>query len=256
MCELLGMSANVPTDICFSFTGLMQRGGITGRHQDGWGIGLYEGKACRLFHDPNPSAWSEIAALIRNYAIKTENAIAHIRLANRGKVCLANTHPFTRELWGQTWLFAHNGQLKGIKKQELQYYHCVGTTDSEHAFCWLMDRIRKKFPKKPKQYKPVFRYIKKLAEQLNAMGVFNFMLSDSQYFYAFCSNRLSWITRKHPFGTARLIDTGEVIDFSEHTTAGDVVTIITSLPLTSDEKWVQMSPGEFLVFRNGKKVNY
>ncbi len=30
MCELLGMSANVPTDICFSFTGLMQRGGNTG----------------------------------------------------------------------------------------------------------------------------------------------------------------------------------------------------------------------------------
>jgi len=27
MCELLGMSANVPTDIVFSFTGLMQRGG-------------------------------------------------------------------------------------------------------------------------------------------------------------------------------------------------------------------------------------
>ncbi|PXB97058.1 hypothetical protein CW299_09520, partial [Pseudomonas aeruginosa] len=24
MCELLGMSANVPTDIVFSFTGLMQ----------------------------------------------------------------------------------------------------------------------------------------------------------------------------------------------------------------------------------------
>ncbi|HHU9898230.1 TPA: class II glutamine amidotransferase, partial [Escherichia coli] len=24
MCELLGMSANVPTDICFSFTGLVQ----------------------------------------------------------------------------------------------------------------------------------------------------------------------------------------------------------------------------------------
>ena len=23
MCELLGMSANVPTDICFSFTGLV-----------------------------------------------------------------------------------------------------------------------------------------------------------------------------------------------------------------------------------------
>ena len=35
MCELLGMSANVPTDICFSFTGLVQRGGGTGPHKDG-----------------------------------------------------------------------------------------------------------------------------------------------------------------------------------------------------------------------------
>lgn len=38
MCELLGMSANVPTDICFSFTGLVQRGGGTGPHKDGWGL--------------------------------------------------------------------------------------------------------------------------------------------------------------------------------------------------------------------------
>ena len=38
MCELLGMSANVPTDICFSFAGLMRRGGQTGPHADGWGI--------------------------------------------------------------------------------------------------------------------------------------------------------------------------------------------------------------------------
>ena len=44
VCELLGMSANVPTDICFSFTGLMQRGGKTGPHKDGWGIVFYHGK--------------------------------------------------------------------------------------------------------------------------------------------------------------------------------------------------------------------
>ncbi|GAB55710.1 glutamine amidotransferase [Glaciecola punicea ACAM 611] len=29
MYELLGMSANVPTDICFSFAGLLERGGRT-----------------------------------------------------------------------------------------------------------------------------------------------------------------------------------------------------------------------------------
>ena len=45
MCELLGMSANVPTDIYFSFAGLVRRGGETGPHGDGWGIAFYDGKA-------------------------------------------------------------------------------------------------------------------------------------------------------------------------------------------------------------------
>lgn len=63
MCELLGMSANVPTDICFSFTGLMLRGGKTGPHKDGWGITFYEGKGFRTFKDPEPSAQSPIARL-------------------------------------------------------------------------------------------------------------------------------------------------------------------------------------------------
>ncbi len=45
MCELLGMSANVPTDICFSFTGLVQRGGGTGPHKDGWALPFTKVKA-------------------------------------------------------------------------------------------------------------------------------------------------------------------------------------------------------------------
>ena len=55
MCELLGMSANVPTDICFSFTGLVQRGGGTRPHKDGWGITFYEGKGCRTFKIHSPA---------------------------------------------------------------------------------------------------------------------------------------------------------------------------------------------------------
>ena len=65
MCELLGMSANTPTDICFSFAGLAKRGGKTGPHRDGWGIAFYEEKGCRLFHDPNPSAESELSELVK-----------------------------------------------------------------------------------------------------------------------------------------------------------------------------------------------
>ena len=49
MCELLGMSANVPTDLRFSFTGLMRRAGATGRHADGFGIVFHDGNGCRAF---------------------------------------------------------------------------------------------------------------------------------------------------------------------------------------------------------------
>lgn len=109
MCELLGMSANVPTDICFSFTGLIQRGGKTGPHRDGWGIVFYEGKGFRTFKDPNPSCDSKIAELVQSYPIKSCAVISHIRQANRGEVSLVNTHPFTREIWGRYWTYAHNG---------------------------------------------------------------------------------------------------------------------------------------------------
>ncbi len=252
MCELLGLNANVPTDICFSFAGLVQRGGRTGPHSDGWGISLYEGRCSRAFHDPRPSVASEIANLIEHYAIKSEIIISHIRKANRGKVCLANTHPFTRELWGCSWTFAHNGQLKGIKKRALVYYSPVGTTDSEHAFCWMLDQIRKKFSQRPAKADRLWRLLNQLALELNETGVFNFLLSDSYNLYAFCSNKMCWVTRQAPFGKARLVDTGKIVDFSQETTPNDVVTVIASRPLTDDEAWNKMARGEFNVFREGE----
>lgn len=254
MCELLGLNANVPTDICFSFKGLVQRGGKTGPHKDGWGISLYEGRGSRSFHDPRPSVASEIAELIQRHAIKSKIIISHIRQANRGKVCLENTHPFSRELWGCSWVFAHNGQLSGIKQRPLKYYQPIGTTDSEYAFCWMMDQIRKKFPEKPKDNKALWGTIHKLAKDINQLGVFSFLLSDSRFLYAYCTNNMCWITRRHPFGKARLIDTGEIINFKEHTTEKDIVTVIASRALTDDEDWNIMEKGEFKVFSNGCSI--
>ena len=99
MCQLLGMNANVPTDICFSFTGFRQRGGATDHHADGWGIGFFEDAGCRLFIDTEPSADSPIAALVSAYPIRSHHVIAHIRKATQGLVRLQNTHPFQREIY-------------------------------------------------------------------------------------------------------------------------------------------------------------
>ncbi len=254
MCELLGMSANTPTDICFSFAGLMRRGGQTGPHRDGWGIAFYEGNGSRVFHDPLASAESEIARLISEYSIKSRIVISHIRQANRGRVCLENTHPFTRELWGRSWTFAHNGQLRGIKQYPLRHYKPIGTTDSEYAFCLILDRIRRRFPQAPRSSRQLRQYIGKLAAELGKLGIFNFLLSDSRDLFAYCSTSLCWITRRAPFGPARLIDEDMTVDFKEETTPNDIVTVIATRPLTNNEDWNIMQPGELTVFRQGLPV--
>lgn len=252
MCELLGMSANVPTDICFSFAGLMQRGGGTGPHKDGWGIAFYEGKGVRCFHDPNPSVDSKIANLVKEHPIKSHVVISHIRQANVGDICLENTHPFQRELWGFIWTFAHNGQLdNALFSLPLSYYHPVGSTDSEYAFCWLLGQLRTRFPEQPDDFNEVSDFIHTCCETLRGLGVFNMLLTESTHLFAFCGSKLSWITRKAPFGEARLTDCDVTVDFVQETKPGDIVTVIATVPLTTNEAWVALKPGELVTFVKG-----
>ncbi|SHO58559.1 class II glutamine amidotransferase [Vibrio quintilis] len=254
MCELLGMSANVPTDICFSFTGLIQRGGKTGPHRDGWGITFYEGKGFRTFKDPKPGYQSAIARLVQNYPIKSKAVISHIRQANRGEVNLENTHPFTRELWGKFWTFAHNGQLSGFEGMDTGNHRPVGQTDSELAFCWLLKKLDDAYPSPPEDMGDVYRFIASCCDQLRGMGVFNMLLTDGEHVMTYCTNHLYWITRKAPFGKATLIDEDVEINFQEETSPEDVVTVIATQPLTANEAWNRMKPGEYSVFHGGELI--
>ncbi|EIE5864693.1 class II glutamine amidotransferase [Vibrio alginolyticus] len=254
MCELLGMSANVPTDICFSFTGLMQRGGRTGPHRDGWGITFYEGKGFRTFKDPKPSCESKIAELVQNYPIKSRAVVSHIRQANRGGVNLENTHPFTRELWGRYWTFAHNGQLSGYQDLHTGRHRPVGETDSELAFCWLLKQMEDRYPEPPKDMESVFLYVAKCCDELREKGVFNMLLSDGEYVMTYCTNHLYWITRRAPFGKAALLDEDVEINFQEETTPHDIVFVIATQPLTGNEAWQRMKPGEYGLFHLGELV--
>ena len=251
MCELLGMSANVPTDVRFSFAGLARRGGGTGPHRDGWGIAFYEGRGARAFHDPQPSADSEIARLLRHYDVKSRIVIAHVRRANRGRVALENTHPFTRELWGRAWTFAHNGQLKAVKKLPLGAFRPIGTTDSEHAFCWLLEQLRARFPELPprRTLEPV---LSDLMGRLSSLGVFNVLLSEGRCLYTFCNKTLYYVERRAPFGTATLIDEDLQVDFSKVTTPDDRVAVVASAPLTRDETWAALPLGRLIVFCDGR----
>jgi predicted glutamine amidotransferase len=245
------MNCNVPTDIVFSFTGFAQRGGRTDTHHDGWGIAFFEGAGVRHFVDHEAAVASPIAELIKRYPIKSINVIAHIRKATQGQVALENCHPFVREMWGRYWVFAHNGDLKEFQPVLDGPFRPVGNTDSEHAFCFLMQELRKRFGDTPPAMPELRAAIAELVAGIARHGTFNMMLSDGTALFAHCSTKLCYVVRKHPFVTCSLADEDLSVDFSQVTTPNDRVAIIVTAPLTTNEQWTEFAPGELKVFIDG-----
>lgn len=253
MCQLLGMNCNVPTDIVFSFTGFATRGGKTDVHNDGWGIAFFEGAGVRHFVDYQAAIESPVAELIKRCPIKSRNVIAHIRKATQGRVALENCHPFVRELWGRYWVFAHNGDLKNFSPRLDGPFHPVGTTDSELAFCYILQELRSRFATMPPL--PVLsEAMRELTQEVASHGVFNMLLSDGSALFAHCATSLYYVVRQFPFTQAQLKDEDLMVDFSEVTTPSDRVAVIVTQPLTSNEVWVPFAAGELKIFVDGVPI--
>ena len=276
MCQLLGMNCNAPTDITFSFRSFAQRGGNTDHHADGWGIAFFEGnddsgnqadrdrdkdrdKGLRHFVDHQSACLSPVAELIGRYPIKSRNVISHIRKATQGRVALENCHPFVRELWGRYWVFAHKGDLKGFAPRLHGSFKPVGSTDSELAFCWIMQELAKSHADVPTVAELTLT-LRELTAAIAPYGTFNFLLSNGQALWAHASTRpdsqrLYYLERKHPFAHATLSDEDVSVDFADHTKVTDKVAVVVSAPLTTNEAWTAFAPGALLVFKSGVRVS-
>lgn len=251
MCQLLGMNCNVPTDIIFSFSKFVPRGGLTDHHKDGWGIAFFDGPCARHFVDQRPAIDSPLAELVQRWPIKSTNVIAHIRKATQGEVTLENCHPFTRELWGRYWVFAHNGNLKDFHPVLDGSFHPVGTTDSERAFCYLLQEMRREFGPEAPSSSDLTWFLQHHCHELAQYGTFNMLFSDGKAMYVHCSTDLHYIVRQPRFAHATLHDDELDVAFTTPVGPQDKVAIIATAPLTSDEIWCQMPPGQFMVFVDG-----
>ena len=230
------------------------RGGRTDTHHDGWGIAFFEGAGVRHFVDHQAAVESPVAELIKRYPIKSKNVIAHIRKATQGHVALENCHPFVRELWGRYWVFAHNGDLKLFNPTLTGAFRPVGTTDSELAFCYLLQQLRAQFGDVAPPADELRSALADLLPAIAAHGTFNMMLSDGNALYVHCSTKLHYVVRQYPFVSASLSDEDVTVDFSQVTTPSDRVAIIVTEPLTTNEHWTGMCAGQLMVFVDGMPV--
>jgi predicted glutamine amidotransferase len=250
MCQLLGLNANTPTDLVFSFTGFAHR---AVQHKDGFGIAFFEGPGVRLFVDHLSAAESPVADMLRRYPIRSRHIVTHIRQATQGRVALENTHPFMRELWGRYWVFAHNGNLVDFQPKLHANFHPVGDTDSERAFCWLLQELAKNHARMP-SIPDLTQTLAELVPQIARHGTFNFLLSQGEALWAHCSTKLHYVLRRHPFAAAQLQDADLTVDFADLTTPQDRVAIVVTEPLTCNEDWTALQPGELAVFVDGDRI--
>jgi predicted glutamine amidotransferase len=256
VCELLALNSNVPVAATFSFAGLSARGGLTGDHVDGWGLGFHGGEACQVFVDTGRACDAPLAGFLQQHPPRATTVLAHVRKATQGAVALSNCHPFQRTWRGRHWLFCHNGDLKDYAPRLDGAFLPVGATDSERAFCWLLQELDRTVPGadlRGTTDDPDFvDALAGLVPRISRHGAFNFLLTDGHVVVAHCSTRMSWLLRRHPFGSARLLDRDLEIDLDRFNRPGDRMAVVATAPLTQHEPWQLMAPGELRVFGQGR----
>jgi len=256
VCELLGIASSAPVDIAFSFSGFVLRGGHTGPHADGWGVSLYQDRFARTFLDERPAYNSPLTRFLHDNPIETRLAVAHIRRMTLGGARLENTHPFVRVFQGRHMVFAHNGTLLHVRERPLALETPLGDTDSEHAFCWMLERLRERYPAGyGDDAGALGATIFELANDLGRDGIFNFLLADGRFLFARCGDNLFHIVRRPPLGRATLVDAELQVDFNQVLRQGGTLSVVATQPLTRDEAWIRATPGTLWVFENGELLN-
>lgn len=187
MCELLAISARFPTTVRVSLDQLARHGGGTGPHRDGWGIGMCQEGDALVIREPDAANGSRWVQFLQERQPRTSLAIAHVRLATQGARLLRNTQPFARELGGRMHLFAHNGMLPGVEgdaRFSSQRFRRIGDTDSEQAFCHLLERMARLWRDGLPSLEDRLREVRAFASDARTLGPANFLYTDGDALFA------------------------------------------------------------------------
>jgi predicted glutamine amidotransferase len=264
VCELFAMSSRAPADVRFSLEAFSRRGGLAGPHKDGWGIAWYVDEDVRLLKEPEPAADSACVRFIQEHPFSAAIVVSHIRKATRGARTMKNCQPFARELGGRMHVFAHNGDLDtGRLGTAPGNFRPVGDTDSERAFCVLLERLsamwlRGGTPALDERLEIAAAF----AAEIRQFGPANFIYSDGDAVFLHGHKRFHGDRREpEPPGLHVLCRrcggrAGPVSAEGLSIALGteQQVVLAASVPLTDEAGWRALAEGEIIVARQGRIV--
>lgn len=258
MCELLGINSRYPATVNFSLRAFERRWKMPRRKADGWGLSIFQGRDVLVVKEPKPAGESETLHFIENHSYRSTIVISHLRRAGPGlKRNYSNTQPFVRELYGRRFVFAHNGLVKRIfhiRRFKTEYYSPVGETDSEYAFCYLMDRLRAELdPELVRDHRLVANSLNREALKISQLGIFNFLMADGEHIFAFRSDRLVMAR------SACISQSSELKGGPLNIRMGPIRSpkkqwklVIATVPLTRDRCWHPLPLKRVVVFSKGR----
>jgi predicted glutamine amidotransferase len=262
MCELFAMSSRYPTSVGFSLEALARRGGHDGPHKDGWGVAYFEGSDVFLLRESSPAAESGLVKFIETNGPPSNLVLSHIRLATQGEPVLHNTQPFQRELGGRAHVFAHNGNLLDIRDEcrlQSRRFRPIGDTDSEFAFCCLLERLAALWDQVDDTVPSVesrLEIVADFAAWLRPLGPFNFIYSDGDTLFVHSHCRKQDDGSIRPPGLHLLVRScnEQAVDLTQSgvllAPIAQELVLVASVPLT-DEPWEPINEGEVVALRKG-----
>jgi glutamine amidotransferase len=266
VCELLGISSSTKVRPGRYFKTFRRRGqelpeGLG--NPDGWGIALYpDVKAVQVIKEALPGASSKLSEFLSTYEhLCSKIFIAHVRKASRGVVSYSNSHPFSREVGGRDYAFAHNGAIRSIRRFSLGRHKPVGDTDSEHIFCHILNFIEQRNICGWAE-DDLFEFWKFLIginrwSTKDKPNKLNILLTDGETLIAYTDvygmgTLYRLILRVHGEVLARrkkLSACSQIMENNEES-----IGIVATRPVSGDKLWISMEPGELCAIRNGVQV--
>ncbi len=258
MCELFAFSSSHPTRARFSLDEFRQHGCAKGPHCDGWGLAFYDGKYAQIYREKKPAAYSEWMNFLLHHENYSQCVISHIRKATQGSISLQNTQPFSRENHGVRHVFSHNGDLKNFKTScVLDRYQPIGDTDSEYAFCYLMDRVYLLWDGSVPTLSQRVDLLSEIFSGWSSLGPANIIYSDGEYLFAFANRRTQLSGNIEPPGLYYLQrdeqthrGLNNLVGLNLDGNAAQYITLFASVPL-SNEPWCPFKENELIVCKDG-----